>query len=223
MAEIVDLDLSIHAPRGQQEATFSQRPQPETGTSLEKLIKPTKPRKGPGRPRGSRTRPKDQVQPPPEQTSTITSANQRSTRSQVASLPTAQEHTISKKRHMGEPEDIMDEQPDNGNWFDILLSQADPPQVIPQQDSLEEELTQFTNDVTTIDDTNTTPEPDLRDLDPESPEYWKLVALKYNRAQAMPVRSSPPAITTDAPTIEEPTDDIWHEASECSDDEFIHQ
>lgn len=233
VAEIVDLDLSIHAPEGQQEATLSQRPQQvtidlepeptETGTSLEEPIQPTKPRRGPGRPKGSRTRPKAQAQPAPEQTNTIISTNQRSTRSQVASQTTAQEHTISKKRRMGEPEDIMDEQPDNGNWFNIQLSQADPPQDIPQQDSLEEELTQFTNDVTTINDTNTTPEPGLGDLDPESSEYQKLVTLKYNRVQAVPVRSSPPAITTDAPTIEDPTDDIWHETSERSDDEFMHQ
>ena len=231
-AEIVDLDLSIHAPEGQQEALLSQRPQQvtidlepeptETGTSLDELIKPTKPRRGPGRLRGSRTRPKDQGQPPPEQTNNLMSTNQRSTRSQAASQMVAQEHTISKKRRMGEPEDIMDEQPDNGNWFDIQLSQADPPRDILQQDSLEDEFTQFTNDVTTINDTNTTPEPSLEDLDPDSPEYRKLVTLRYNRIQAVPVRSSP-AITTDAPTIEDPTDDVGHEASERSDDESVHQ
>jgi hypothetical protein len=124
---------------------------------------------------------------------------------------------------MGQPEDIMDEQPDNSNWFDIQLSQNDSPQDNNQQDSFEEELTQFTNDVTTINDINTTPEPGLEDLDPESPEYQKLVSLKYNRMHAVPVRSSPLAITTDAPTVEDPTDDIWHETSERSDDEFIHQ
>ncbi|KAJ5303939.1 uncharacterized protein N7443_003599 [Penicillium atrosanguineum] len=115
---------------------------------------------------------------------------------------------------MGEPEDVMDEQPDHGNWCDIQLSQADLLQGNFRQDTLEEELTQFTNDVTTINDTNNTPEPRLEDLDPESPEYQKLITLKYNRMQAVPVRSSPPAITTDAPTIEDPTDDVWHEASE---------
>lgn len=124
---------------------------------------------------------------------------------------------------MGEPEDAMDEQPDNSNWFDIQFSQNGSPQDNNQQDSFEEELTQFTNDVTTINDNNNTPEPGLEDLDPESPEYQKLVTLKYNRMQAVPVRSSPPAITTDAPTVEDPTDDIWHETSERSDDEFIHQ
>ena len=124
---------------------------------------------------------------------------------------------------MGEPEDIMDEQPDNSNWFDIQLSQTDPLQGNLQQDNLEDEFTQFTNDVTTINDTNTTPEPNLEDLDPDSPEYRKLVTLKYNRIQAGPVRSSPPAIATDAPTIEDPTDDVWHEASERSDDESVHQ
>ena len=233
VAEIVDVDLSIHAPEGQQEATLSQRtqqvlidlePEPtETGTSLEELIKPIKPRRGPGRPKGSRTRPKDQAQPPPEQTNTSISTNQRSTRSQAASQGPTQEHTISKKRRVGEPEDTMDEQPDSSNWFDIQLSQTDHPQDNLQQDSLEDEFTQFTNDVTTINDTNTTPEPNLEDLDPDSPEYRKLVTLKYNRVQAAPVRSSPPVITTDAPTIEDPTDDVWHEASERSDDESFHQ
>lgn len=231
VTEIVDPDLSIHAPEGQQEATLSQRPQQvlidlepeptEAGTSLEELIKPIKPRRGPGRPKGSRTRPKDQAQPPPEQTNTIILTNQRSTRSQAASQGPAQEHTISKKRRVGEPEDIMDEQPDN-SWFDTQLSQTNPSQDNLQQDRLEDEFTQFTNDVTTINDTNTTPEPSLEDLDPDSPEYRKLVTLRYNRIQAVPVRSSP-AITTDAPTIEDPTDDVWHEASERSDDESVHQ
>lgn len=62
----------------------------------------------------------------------------------------------------------MDEQPDNSNWFDIQPSQTDPPQDNRHQDSLEKELIQFTNDVTTIDD-NTTPEPGLENLNPESP------------------------------------------------------
>ena len=89
--------------------------------------------------------------------------------------------------------------------------------------SFEEELAQFTNDVTTTNDTNTTPELGLEDLDPESPKCQKLVTLKYNRTQAVPVTSSPPAITTDAPSVEDPTDDIWHETSERSDDEFMRQ
>ncbi|KAJ5330279.1 zinc knuckle domain protein [Penicillium atrosanguineum] len=223
-AEVVDLDLSIHAPGAPQGARISQRTQQviidlepestETGTSLEELLKSSKPRKGPGRPKGSRTRPKDQARPPPGQTNTIISTIQRSTRSHAASQTAAQEHTISKKRRMGEPEDVIDEQPDHGNWCDIQLSQADLLQGNLRQDTLEEELTQFTNDVTTINDTNNTPEPRLEDLDPESPEYQKLITLKYNRMQAVPVRSSPPAITTDAPTIEDLTDDVWHEASE---------
>ena len=143
--EIVELDLSMHAPDGQQEETLSQRPQDvtinlepeptETGTSLEELITLIKLRRGPGRPKGSRTTSKRQALPPPEQANTIISTNQRSTRSQVASQTAAQEHTISKKRRMGEPENIMDEQPDNADWFDIQLSQTDPHQGNPQQDS----------------------------------------------------------------------------------------
>ena len=234
VAEIVDLDLSIHAPEVQQEATLSHRPEQVTidleteptgmETSLREFVELTKPRRGPGRPKGSRTKAKDQTQPPPQPTNPTISTTQRSTRSQAASQRATQEYTISKKRRVGEPEDTMDEQPDNSNWFDIQLSQNDsPPDNNNQQASFEEELTQFTNDVTTINDTNTTPEPRLEDLDPESPEYQKLVTLKYSRMQAVPVRSSPPAITTDAPTVEDPTDDIWHETSERSDDEFINQ
>lgn len=30
-------------------------------------------------------------------------------------------------------------------------------------------------------------------------------------------------IMTDAPTIEHPNDEVWHEASERSDDEQLHQ
>lgn len=114
--EIVELDLSMHAPDGQQEETLSQHPQDvtinlepeptETGTSLEELITLIKPRRGPGCPKGSRTRSKRQAQTPPEQTNPIISTNQRSTRSQVASQTAAQEHTISKKRRMGEPEKL---------------------------------------------------------------------------------------------------------------------
>ena len=79
VAEIVDLDLSIHAPEGQQEATLSQRPQQvlidlepeptESGTPLGELIKPIKPRRGPGRPKGS----ENQAQGP---STTASGANQ---------------------------------------------------------------------------------------------------------------------------------------------------
>jgi hypothetical protein len=134
------------------------------------------------------------------------SASQRSTRSQAAPQRDEQENITSKRRRVGEPEDIMDEQPDERNWFDIQL------------DNLEDEPTQFTNEVTTINDNDITPEPGLENLDPESPEYRKLITLKYNRQRAAPVRSSP-AIMTDAPTIEDPNDEVWHETSERSDDE----
>jgi hypothetical protein len=64
---------------------------------------------------------------------------------------------MSKKRRVGEPEDIMDEQPDDSDW-----------------------------------------------LQPPVP---------------IPCRSSPPVLSTDASTIEDPDDDIWYEVSERSDDE----
>ena len=63
---------------------------------------------------------------------------------------------MSKKRRVGEPEDIMDEQPDDSVW-----------------------------------------------LRPSRP---------------LPGESSP-VILTDAPTMENPDDDIWYDVSERSDDE----
>jgi hypothetical protein len=224
-----DLAASIHAPNRTQLAQPSQ-PLPPTIIDLElepartegdpqEPVEPTKPRRGPGRPKGSRTRPKEQAPP-----STMISTSQRSTRSQAAaSQRIERDNTVSKKRRMGEPEDTMDEQPDDSNWFDIQLAQNALSQNVPQHDNFEDELTQFTNDVTTINDIDTTPEPGLENLDPASPEYQKLITLKYNRQRAVLVRSSPPAIVTDAPTIEDPNDEVWHEASERSDDEQLHQ
>ncbi|KAJ5215295.1 zinc knuckle domain protein [Penicillium cinerascens] len=160
-----DLDAPIHAPEGEQEADPSHlSPQvttePETEptreeTSLEEHIKLAKPRRGPGRPKGSKTKPKDHVLPP------VQSASQRSTRSQTATQRTESEHTMSKKCRVGEPEDIMDEQPDDSDW-----------------------------------------------LRPPVP---------------IPCKSSPPVILTDAPTIEDPDDDIWYEVSERSDDDQSQQ
>ncbi|RHZ48628.1 hypothetical protein CDV55_101817 [Aspergillus turcosus] len=115
---------------------------------------------------------------------------------------------VSKKRRVGEPEDTMDEQPDDSNWFDIQLTQSTLPHDVLQQDNFKDKLTQFTNDVTTINNINTTPEPNLEELDPESPEYQKLITLKYNQQQAMLVRSSPPTIITDAPIIKDPNDEV---------------
>jgi hypothetical protein len=148
--------------------------------------------------------------------------SQRSTRSQAAFQRIEQDNMASKKRRVGEPEDTMDEQPDDSNWFDIQLAQSTLPQNVLQQDSLEDELTQFTNEVTTINDIDITSEPGLEDLDPKSPEYQKLITLRYNRQQVMPARSSPPVIMTDAPTVEDPNDEVWHETSERSDDEQLY-
>lgn len=116
----------------------------------------------------------------------------------------------------------MDEQPDGSNWFNIQLSQGTLPLDITEQDNFEDELTQFTNDVTTINDIEITPEPGLDNLGPESPEYQKLITLKYNRQRARTARSSPPLIMTDAPTVEDPNDEVWHKTSERSDDEQHH-
>lgn len=117
----------------------------------------------------------------------------------------------------------MDEQPDDNDWFNIQLTPADFPQANTQQDSHEDRLSQFISEVTTVNDAGSTPEPNGEGLDPESPEYRRLVILKYKQQQAIPIGSSPPAITTDAPTIEDPHDEVWHEASERSDDEQTHQ
>lgn len=145
-----------------------------------------------------------------------------STRSQAASQKATQEDTTSKKRRVGEPEDTMDEQPDDSNLFDIHLPPTDPLQASTQQDEMfEQALTQFTNDVTTINDTNTL-EPNLQGLDPSSPEYRKLITLRYSQSHTIPVGSSPPVFTTDAPTVDDLNDEIWHETSERSDDEQPH-
>ena len=104
----------------------------------------------------------------------------------------------------------MDEQPDDSNWFDIQLSQNDYAPNNNRQDNFEEELINSL----TMSRRSTTPilhqSRGLEDLDPE---YQKLITLKYSRTQAVRVRSFPPAITTDAPTVEDPTDKIWHETS----------
>ncbi|KAJ5215537.1 uncharacterized protein N7498_001944 [Penicillium cinerascens] len=159
-----DLDAPILAPRGQQEADPSHLPPQVTTeteteptreeTSLQERINPAKPRRGPGRPKGSKTKPKDHVLP------LVQSASQRSTRSQAATQRTESEHTMSKKRRMGEPEDIMDEQPDDSDWLR-------PPVPVPCKSSA--------------------------------------------------------AVLTDAPTIEDPDDEIWYEVSERSDDDQSQQ
>lgn len=180
-----------------------------------------KPRRGPGRPKGSRTRPRNQLPPAVDNTALV--VNRMSTRSQAASQKATQDHNISKKRRVGEPEDTMDEQPDDSNWFDIHLPQSDSAQASTQPDDrFEQALTQFTNDVTTINDTNTL-EPSVQCLDPNSPEYRKLITLRYSQTQPVSVGSSPPVFTTDAPTIKDLNDDVWHETSERSDDEHNNQ
>ncbi|KAJ5110837.1 hypothetical protein N7532_001372 [Penicillium argentinense] len=226
-----ELEESVHTPERRQEKEAPQYSQPVTiDLEMEPLItgalsgepgQSAKPKRGPGRPKGSRTRPRNQAPPPPDNTLSI--VNRMSTRSQAASQKAIQEHTTSKKRRVGAPEDTMDEQPDDSNWLDIHLPQPGPPQDSTQQDErFEQELIQFTNDVTTINDTNTR-EPSLQDLDPASPGYRKLITLRYSQTNTVPVGSSPPVVTTDAPTVEDPNDDIWHEASERSDDERNHE
>lgn len=116
----------------------------------------------------------------------------------------------------------MDKQPDDSNWFDIQLVQSALLQDIPQRDNFEDELTQFTNEVITINDIDITPEPSLEDLDLTSPEYQKLITLRYNRQRAMPTRSSPLMIMTDAPIVEDLNDEIQYKTSERSDDEQLY-
>jgi hypothetical protein len=58
---------------------------------------------------------------------------------------------------MGELGDTMDEQPDDSNWRNIQLTRKVLP--IPQHDNFKDELTQFTNEVTTGNDIDITPEP----------------------------------------------------------------
>ncbi|OQD64945.1 hypothetical protein PENANT_c410G08752, partial [Penicillium antarcticum] len=155
-------------------------------------IQPTQLKRGPGRPKGSRTRPKN------SKPTVVPLACQGSTRLQAA----------SKRRRTGEPDDTMDEQPDDNEWLSIQPTPADLPQPDTQQVSLEHQLTQFINEFTTVNEAGNTSEPDdEEELDPESPEYHKLVILKYKQRQAITIGSSPPVFTTDAPTIEDPNDE----------------
>ncbi|OQD72538.1 hypothetical protein PENANT_c176G08552 [Penicillium antarcticum] len=221
------MEASMHAPESQEEedpsvslpgAVIDLDATPAViETPVEELTEVTQPRKGPGRPKGSRTKAKAPKPP------VIPLACQRSTRFQVASQKATQEEANSKRRRTGEPEDVMDEQPDDNDWFNIQLNPADFPQTNSQQDSHEQRLSQFITEVTTVNDPGSTPEPASEELDPESPEYRKLVVLKYRQRQVVPTESSPPAFGTDAPTIEDTSDEVWHEASERSDDEQRHQ
>ncbi|KAI1829098.1 hypothetical protein CBS147337_10090 [Penicillium roqueforti] len=144
-------------------------------------------------------------------------------RLQVASQKAIQDQTNSKRRRTAEPGETMDEQPDDNKWFNIQLTPADFPQANTQQGSHEDQLSQFISQVTTVDDAGNSPGFDGEGLDPESSEYRKMVILKYKHQQVIPIGSSPPAFTTDAPTIEDPNHEIWHEASERSDDVQTHQ
>ncbi|KAJ9480793.1 hypothetical protein VN97_g12735 [Penicillium thymicola] len=140
------LGASIHAPEGQRGAEPPRNPQNavidveaaamEVETSPEETtepIQPTQLKRGPGRPKGSKTRPKD---PKP---TVIPLACQGSTRLQAA----------SKRRRTGEPDDTMDEQPDDNEWLSIQPTLTNVPQPDTQLDSLERQLTQFINEVTT--------------------------------------------------------------------------
>ncbi|KAJ5111869.1 hypothetical protein NUU61_001499 [Penicillium alfredii] len=113
----------------------------------------------------------------------------------------------------------MDEQPDDDGWFNIQLNPADISQPNSEQDSLENQLSQFINDVTTMNDVGNTSEPESEKGESESPDRRGVVVLKYKSQRAVRIRSSPPTLTTDAPTVEDPNDEIWHETSERSDDD----
>ncbi|KAJ6126397.1 hypothetical protein N7523_002009 [Penicillium sp. IBT 18751x] len=104
-AERDDLDASLHASEGQQKSNASQYPSQATidletestrmETSLEELIKFPKARRGPGRPKGSKTKPEDHAPPP------VQSTSQRSTRSQAATQRAESERIISKRCRCG--------------------------------------------------------------------------------------------------------------------------
>lgn len=164
------LETSIYAPEGQRGEEPPRNPQDavidveaaaiEVETSPEETtepIQPTQLKRGPGRPKGSRTRPKN---PKP---TVIPLACQGSTRLQAA----------SKRRRTSEPDDTIDEQRDDNERLSIQPTPADLPQPDTQQDSLEHRLTQFINEVTTVNEAGNTSEPDDEEvLDPESPANW---------------------------------------------------
>lgn len=113
----------------------------------------TQSKRGPGRPKGSRTRAKAPKPP------VIPLACQRSTRFQLASQEATQEEVNSKRRRTGEPADTMDEQPDDDDWFNIQLNPTDFSQTNTQQGSQEHRLSQFITEVTTVNDPGSTPDP----------------------------------------------------------------
>ncbi|OKP10346.1 hypothetical protein PENSUB_4193 [Penicillium subrubescens] len=119
--------------------------------------------------------------------------------------------TAGKKRRIGEPEDTIDEQPDDNNWLDASFAPDVGTQNSLPRNIFDEELTRFTNEVTTINDVDvdSTPAPSLEDLDPASPEYRKLITLRYNQQRAVVARSSPPMVTTEAETLQYNVHKAW--------------
>lgn len=156
------MEASIHAPTKQQKNN-PRRSVKETVIDLESVLAEreaapeecteiTQSKRGPGRSKGSKTRSK--VPEPP----VIPFASQQSTTYQLASQKTIREDANSKRRRTGEP-NAMDEQPDDNDWFNIQLNSVDSPESNTQQDSHENRLSQFTGEVTTLDEVNSTPEP----------------------------------------------------------------
>lgn len=114
-------DASIHSTEGQQETRSSQCFLPVVDgpeadqTRTEMLVKEpirSESSRGPGRPKGSKTKTRTRAPSPP-----IQPISQRVTRSQAAALRLESEHSGSKKRRVGELGDIMDEQPDDSDWI----------------------------------------------------------------------------------------------------------
>jgi hypothetical protein len=221
------MEASIHAPTRQQEEESSTVSQEtvidleaavaETETAPEESTETTQSKRGPGRPKAQR--PDQRL--PNHQSYHLHASDQRGInwppkeRLKKTPTPKGAARASQKTPWM------------NSQMTTIGLTSSstrfDFPQTNTQQDSHENRLSQFIGEVTTLNDANSTPEPSGAELDPESPEYRKLVVLKYRQQQVVAVRSSPPVFATDAVTIDDPNDEVWHEASERSDDEQPHQ
>lgn len=159
----------------------------QAGSFIDESTETVQPTKGTVHPKGTKTK---TLKAP-----VIPLAWRGSTRSQVASQKATQSENSSKRRRTGEPEDAMDEQPDDDDWISVPMNPDGLPRPNSEQDSGDE------------------------GQEPESSERQKMLILKYKLQRTMQGRSSSSAPTTDASTAEDPDDEVWHEASERSDDE----
>jgi hypothetical protein len=144
----LNLNGSIHAPTAPTPAALTQvAPTPAANTTTintnilsTQRSAPT--RRGPGRPRGSKNKPKEPAagedddlpaQPEITESALTVSRRSRTSRSQqdMVQLMTDPErllHSVNKRRRMIEPENLMEEDPDTDIWATQLQQQEQQPE-----------------------------------------------------------------------------------------------